>query len=168
MVDPAGKLPTPDYSERLDELVAAGDGSAAAKHFMRNAIGIPAAFVGLMRLMPMWKGLKSVAHTLPYDWAALGNHNMYGQPLRPAEWASVTVATLVAYGSKSPPGLQKGSRALAEVLPNANLRALEGQSHNVSMKVLVPVLETFFTARDPDNTARALLQQGEGERSRPR
>jgi pimeloyl-ACP methyl ester carboxylesterase len=164
MVDPAGKLPTPDYSERLDELVAAGDRSAAAAHFMRNAIGIPAAFVALMRLMPMWKSLKSVAHTLPYDWAALGSHNMYGKPLLPAEWASVTAPTLVAYGSKSALALQKGSRALAEVLPNANLRALEDQNHNVSMKVLVPVLETFFTTRDPDNTARALLQQGKGDR----
>jgi pimeloyl-ACP methyl ester carboxylesterase len=153
MVDPAGNLPTPDYSERLDELVAAGNGSAAAAHFMRNAIGIPAAFVALMRLTPMWKGLKSVAHTLPYDWAALGSQNMYGHPLRPEEWASVTVPTLVAYGEKSSPQLQKGSRALAEVLPNANLRALEGQSHNVSMKVLVPVLETFFTTRDLDSTA---------------
>jgi pimeloyl-ACP methyl ester carboxylesterase len=164
MVDPAGRLPTPDYSDRLDELVAAGESSAAARHFMRNAIGIPAPFVALMRLMPMWKGLKSVAHTLPYDWAAMGNHNMYGKPLQPAEWASVTVPTLVAYGSKSPTALQKGSRALAEVLPNANLRALEGQSHNVSMKALVPVLETFFTGRNPDDAARPLVEQRERNR----
>ena len=65
------------------ELVAAGDRSGAAKHFMRNAIGIPAPFVALMPLMPMWKGLKATAHTLPYDWAALGKHTMYGAPLRP-------------------------------------------------------------------------------------
>jgi pimeloyl-ACP methyl ester carboxylesterase len=145
MVDPHGKLPTPDYSKRLDELVAAGNRSGAVKHFMRNAIGIPAPFVALMQLMPMWKGLKATAHTLPYDWAGLGDHTMYGEPLRPAEWAPVTVPTLVAYGSKSPAELQKGSRALAEVLPNAELRALERQSHNVSMKALAPVLAEFFT-----------------------
>jgi pimeloyl-ACP methyl ester carboxylesterase len=167
MVDPAGKLPTPDYSERLDELVAAGDSSAAAKHFMRNAVGMPAAFVALMPLMPMWKGLKSVAHTLPYDWAALGNHNMYGDPLRHAEWASVTVPTLVAYGSKSPADLQTGSRALAEVLPNANLRALAGQSHIVSMKVLVPVLETFFMSPGLDNTPSAWVENREGDPIKP-
>jgi pimeloyl-ACP methyl ester carboxylesterase len=70
MVDPAGKLPTPDYSERLDVLVAAGDRSGAVKHFMRNAIGIPAPFVALMQLMPMWKAMKTAAHTLPWSHTA--------------------------------------------------------------------------------------------------
>lgn len=140
MVDPKGKLPTPDYAERLDELVAAGDRSGAVRHFMRNAIGIPAPFVALMRLMPMWKNMKATAHTLPYDWAALGGHTMYGEPLRPAEWASVTAPTLVAHGSKSPAELQEGSRALARVLPNAELRELAGASHNVPMKALAPML----------------------------
>ena len=67
MVTPQGKRPTPDYGERLDELVAAGDRSGAAKHFLRNSMGIPAPFVALMPLLPMWKGLKATAHTLPYD-----------------------------------------------------------------------------------------------------
>jgi len=80
MVTAGAKRPTPDYGERLDELVAAGDRNGAVKHFMRNSMGIPAPFVALMRLMPMWKGLKATAHILPYDWAALGKHTMYGAP----------------------------------------------------------------------------------------
>jgi pimeloyl-ACP methyl ester carboxylesterase len=154
MVDPAAKRPTPDYGERLDELVAADDRSGSVKHFMRNAIGIPAPFVALMPLMPMWKGLKSTAHTLPYDWAALGKHTMYGAPLSTDEWASVTVPTLVVTGAKSPEVLQQGSRALAEVLPNAELRELEGVSHNIKMKVLAPVLTEFFAAEDRATAAR--------------
>ncbi len=145
MVPPKAKRPTPNYGERLDELVAAGDRSGAVKHFMRNAMGIPAPFVALMRLMPMWSGLKATAHTLPYDWAALGRHTMYGAPLNAAEWASVTAPTLVAYGAKSPAVLQQGSRALADVLPNAQLRELKGVSHNLKMNVLAPVLAEFFT-----------------------
>jgi pimeloyl-ACP methyl ester carboxylesterase len=143
MVEPA-KRPTPDYGERLDALVAADDRSGAVKHFMRNAVGIPAPFLALMQLTPMWKGMKAVAHTLPYDWAALGHNNMYGEPLRPEEWASVTVPTLVVSGAKSPAALKKGSRALAEALPNAELRELEGVSHNVKMNVLAPVLAEFL------------------------
>ena len=144
MVTPEAKRPTPDYGERLDELVADGDRSGAVKHFMRNAMGMPAPLVALMRLTPMWKGLKSTAHTLPYDWAALGKHTMYGAPLNAEEWASVTAPTLVAYGAKSPAVLQQGSQALAEVLPNAEVRELEGLGHNVKMKVLAPVLADFF------------------------
>src|SRR5437868_979346 len=79
MVDRDGRLPRADYSQRLDELVAVGDRNRAAKHFMRNAIRLPAPFVALMPLMPMWKELKANALTLPYDWAALGEHNMAGE-----------------------------------------------------------------------------------------
>jgi pimeloyl-ACP methyl ester carboxylesterase len=147
MVTPEAKRPTPDYGARLDELVAANDRSGAVKHFMRNAIGIPAPFVALMQLMPIWKGLKATAHTLPYDWAALGEHTMYGAPLDPAEWASVTMPAQVVYGGKSPAVLQQGSRALAEVLADAQLRRLEGTSHNVKMKLLAPVLTEFFAGR---------------------
>jgi pimeloyl-ACP methyl ester carboxylesterase len=145
MVTPDAKRPTPDYAQRLDQLVGVGDRDGAVKHFMRNAIGIPAPFVALMPLMPMWKGLKATAHTLPYDWAALGEHTMYGAPLNPGEWASVTAPTLVVYGAKSADVLQRGSRALAEVLPNAELRKLDGVSHNVKMNRLAPVLADFFT-----------------------
>jgi pimeloyl-ACP methyl ester carboxylesterase len=147
MVTPEAKRPTPDYGERLDQLVADGDRSGAVKHFMRNSIGIPAPVVALMRLMPMWRALKATAHTLPYDWAALGKHNMYGAPLNAEEWASVTAPTLVVSGAKSPAVLREGSRALAEVLPNAELRELEGVSHNVKMNVLAPVLADFFAGR---------------------
>ena len=145
MVTPGAKRPTPDYAERLDRLVAAGDRSGAVKHFMRNAIGIPAPLVALMPLMPMWKGVKATAHTLPYDWAALGSHTMYGKPLDPGEWASVTMTTQVVHGAKSAAVLKEGSRALAEVLPNATLTELEGVSHNVKMPVLAPVLADFVT-----------------------
>jgi pimeloyl-ACP methyl ester carboxylesterase len=148
MVTPEAKRPTPDYGERLDELVAAGDRSGAVKHFMRNSIGIPAPFVALMPLMPMWKELKATAHTLPYDWAALGKHTMYGAPLNAKEWASVTVPTLVVYGGKSPAVLKQGSRVLADVLPNGELRELEGVSHNVKMNVLAPVLADFYTGEE--------------------
>jgi pimeloyl-ACP methyl ester carboxylesterase len=148
MVDRDGKLPTEDYSQRLDELVAAGDRGGAVKHFMKNVIRIPAPFVALMPLMPMWKELKAKALTLPYDWAALGEHNMHGRPLEPAEWASVTVPTLVVHGSKSPINLKHGARALAEVLPNAELRQVAG-NHNFKLKVLAPVLAAFFADGDP-------------------
>ena len=53
--------------------------------------------------------------------------------------------TLVACGSKSPAVLRAGSHALAEVLPNAELRELQGVSHNLKMDRLAPLLMEFFT-----------------------
>jgi hypothetical protein len=46
--------------------------------------------------------------------------------------------------AKSPEVLQEGSRALAKVLPDAELRESEGLSHNVKVRVLVPALVEFF------------------------
>jgi hypothetical protein len=80
---------------------------------------------------------------------------MYGEPLDPGEWASVTMPTLVVSGSKSAAVLQQGSRALAEVLPNAELRQLEGVSHNVKMKMLAPVLGEFFAGATPSRRPEA-------------
>jgi hypothetical protein len=46
---------------------------------------------------------------------------------------------------REPGGTPISSRALSQVLPSAELRQLEGVSHNVKMNVLAPVLADFFT-----------------------
>jgi pimeloyl-ACP methyl ester carboxylesterase len=73
---------------------------------------------------------------------------MHGTPLIPEEWAGLTCPTLVVYGSKTYPQLKHASRALAEVLPNATLRELPGQNHNVSPGAIVPVLAEFVTSSE--------------------
>lgn len=157
MVDRNDKMPPADYGKRLDELVAAGDRSGAVTHFMRNAMSMPAPLVAVMRLMPTWKLMMANANTLPYDWAALGEENMKGDPLRP-EWAAVTVPTLVVYGGKSPSSLQKGSRALAAALPNTELRVLEGVGHRLKVDALAPVLAEFFGKAQAGTPAETGLQ----------
>lgn len=141
--DPSAKYPTDDYGAKLDRIVATGDRMAAAKHFMRSGVGIPAPMVAVMTLMPMFKSFAVNGHTLPFDYAALGDHNMHGKPLQPEEWAAVTCPALVGYGTKTAEGLKHSSRALADVLPNATLREFPGQNHNISPGALVPVLAEF-------------------------
>jgi pimeloyl-ACP methyl ester carboxylesterase len=141
--DPTAKYPTDDYGARLHEIVATGDARGAAKHFMRNAVGIPSPLVAAMSLMPMFRTFAINGLTLPFDYAALGDHNMHGSPLEREEWATVTCPTLVGYGAKTAAGLRHASEALAEVLPNATLREFPGQNHNISASALVPVLAEF-------------------------
>jgi pimeloyl-ACP methyl ester carboxylesterase len=141
--DPNAKYPTDDYGARLDQIVATGDRTRAAKHFMRSAVGLPGPAVALMSLMPMFKQFAVNGHTLPFDYAALGDHNMHGSPLSPEEWATVTCPTLVAYGAKTVDGLKHASRSLVEVLPNAMLRELPGENHNVSKAATVSLLTEF-------------------------
>jgi pimeloyl-ACP methyl ester carboxylesterase len=144
--DPDAKYPTDDYGARLEQIVAEGDPMRAAKHFMRNGIGMPGPLVVAMTLTPMFRKFAVNGLTLPFDHAALGDHNMHGKPLQAEEWATVTCPTLVAYGAETYPVLKHASKALAEVLPNATLRELPGQKHNVSPHAIVPVLAQFVAA----------------------
>lgn len=146
--DPDAKYPADDYGTRLEQIVAEGNPIRAAKHFMRNAIGMAAPLVAAMTLMPTFKKFAANGLTLTFDQAALGEHNMHGRPLEAREWATVTCPTLVAYGAKTYPVLKHASKALAGVLPNATLRELPGQNHNVSPDAIVPMLAQFVAGSE--------------------
>jgi pimeloyl-ACP methyl ester carboxylesterase len=143
-VDASGHLPPDDFAQRLDELVASGSRGAAASYFMREGMGAPRALVGVLRVArPIWRNLEAVAPTLRYDYAVM-NGTVHGHPLPREPWASIATPTLVVDGSKSPASLRAAADALAARLPHAERLTLAGQSHNLSMKVIAPVLEGFF------------------------
>jgi pimeloyl-ACP methyl ester carboxylesterase len=144
--DPAAIHPLDDYGSTLDEIVATGDAMAAAKHFMRSAIGLPGPMVTVMSLLPTFKRFAANGLTLPFDLAALGEHNMHGWPLEPEEWAPVRCPTLVAFGSKTYAQLKHAARAVAAVLPDATVREIPGQKHNVKAGAIAPVVAEFVTA----------------------
>jgi len=158
--DPEAKYPRDDYAERLQDIVATGDRMAAARHFLRNGIGMPGPLVAIMSRLPMFKRFGANGHTLPFDYAALGDHNMHGRPLQAEEWAAVRCPTLVAYGSKTYPVLKHASLALAEVLPDATLRELPGQNHNVAPSAIVPVLAEFLSGSGLGTETSAAVSPG--------
>jgi hypothetical protein len=57
----------------------------------------------------------------------------------------VTMPALVVAGGKSDEWMRNGMRALADVLPKAEHRTLDGQTHLVKPAALAPVLTEFFT-----------------------
>jgi hypothetical protein len=98
-----------------------------------------------MRLLPLWKKLTAVAHTLPHDIEILGERSS-GRPLPTSRWTAVTMPTLVIDGGRSPASIRGACQALAEVLPNAEYRTHVGQTHMIKPKALAPVLTEFFGA----------------------
>ena len=137
------QAPTPDYGERLDELVAADDRSGAVKHFMRNAMGIPAPFVALIRLTPRWKEVKATAHTLPLRLGGSGEPHDVRRAAVARGVVSVRAPTLVVHGDKTPELLRAGSEALAQVPPNAELRCSRERA-TTSDEEACSVLAEFF------------------------
>ena len=146
-VDASAHLSPPDFGPRLRALAASGNRGATAGYFMREGMGAPRALVGLLRVArPIWRNLEAVAHTLPYDYAVMGD-TVDGKPLAREPWASIATPTLVVDGGRSPASLRRAADALAGLMPNAERRTLAGQSHNLSMKLLAPVLEGFLRDR---------------------
>jgi len=134
---------TEDGWDRISGAVAADRRSDAVKLFLKLA-GVPGFVRALMPLMiPMWLKLKAVAHTLPYDGAILRDYQR-GKPLPADRWASVTIPALVMDGGKSPAWMRHANRSLASVLPNAQCRTLEGQTHMLKPKAHAPTLAEFF------------------------
>ncbi len=131
-----------DYLARMDGLIAADRRGDALKVFMKTA-GAPAIAVTMMRLTPAWKKLKAVAHTLPYDFRVLGDTGS-GSPLPAQRWGAVTMPVLVAAGGESPAWMANAMRALADLLPGAQHRTLQGQTHLVKAQAIAPVLVEFF------------------------
>jgi pimeloyl-ACP methyl ester carboxylesterase len=140
--DSRALLPT-DYVTHLEELVSAGRRGDAVEFFMTTAVGVPAEVVAGMREQPFWSSMEAVAHTLAYDGTIMGD-TMAGNPAPLGRWASVTIPTLVMDGGDSPDWQRHAVRALADVLPGAHHRTLEGQDHGPASEVLAPVLVEFF------------------------
>lgn len=139
-----GHEPLPDdYVERLTDLAASGRRGDAVEYFLTSGPGVPPEVVAGMRNEPFWPAMEKIAHTLAYDGAVMGDL-MSGRPLPADRWASMAIPTLVLDGDQSPAWARNSVGALAEVLPNAERRTLEGQDHGAAPEVLAPALVEFF------------------------
>jgi pimeloyl-ACP methyl ester carboxylesterase len=131
------------YLARLTELVSSNRRGDVVEHFMTNGVGVPAEMVAQMRNQPMWPAFEAVAHTLVYDGTILDG-TMDGHPLPAERVASVKVPTLVIVGTAAPAWSQNSTKALADALPRARVRTLQGEFHAVPPAILAPALEEFF------------------------
>jgi pimeloyl-ACP methyl ester carboxylesterase len=126
------------YTEKLGALLDAGRNGDAVALFMAQ-VGMPAQAIEHMRSSPGWTTLEGIAPTLAYDDALLAGG---GVPLDVA--AAITVPATVLAGTMSPDALQRAAKDTASAIPTAELRALEGQTHDVDPAVLAPVLVELF------------------------
>lgn len=131
-----------DYAERQARLVAEGRRGDAVALFMK-VVGVPEEYIEPMRQDPSWAGMENVAHTLPYDGIILRGIS-YGTPLEPNRWSSAAMPVAVIAGGASEPFFHEGAKTLADQLPNAQVRVLEGQSHGVESPALAPLLLEIF------------------------
>ena len=126
-------------SARLTKLLSEGLRGEAVELYQTEMVGIPAEIVAQLRHAPFRPALETIAHTLVYDAALMGDMEVLAQQL-----PSITVPTLVISGGNSQVRIRSAAQTLADALPHAQHRSLEGQTHDIIPEVLAPVLETFF------------------------
>ncbi|MFE2752676.1 alpha/beta fold hydrolase [Actinosynnema sp. NPDC059335] len=142
IVDDTREPMADDLPDRVRRALAEGRRGDAVKLFMRY-VGTPGPVIALLRVMPPWRKLKAVAHTLPHDFALVAEFQR-GTPPAADRWAGAEAPALVIAGGKSPEYLRNAQRRLASTLPKGELTVLPGQTHMVKAKVTAPVLVDFF------------------------
>ena len=144
IVDASQPPNDPDLPRQVQAMVDNDRRGDAVKTFLRT-VGVPGPFVALMRLMPVWKQLTGVAHTLPYDLSIVGPHQQ-GRPLPDGKYDAVRPNTLVIAGGKSPEWMRNAQQEVAEAVPNSRLETLAGQTHMIKPKAVAPVVTRHFLA----------------------
>jgi len=138
--DPSAQKAWGEYIEGLTHALREDRRGDAVALFMRYT-GVPAEQVDGMRQAPFWADLEAIAPTLAYDHAEI----MGGTGAVPVErWAVIPTPTLVTCGGSSFPFMLATAETITKALPNAELRILDGQTHEVQPAVLAPVLTEFF------------------------
>lgn len=126
------------YTKQLTALLNEGRRGDAVALAM-TTWGAPAEAIAGMRQTPIWSLFEVVAPTLAYDNDIMGDGAVPAQRL-----AAIRVPTLVMAGGLSPAFMQDAAQTVAHALLNAQLRTLEGQTHDVAPQILAPVLVEFF------------------------
>ena len=130
------------FRKQLKELLAAGRRGDAVGLFM-TLLGMPAEHLDGMRQHPLWPMWEAVAPTIAYDAAVLGEDASV--PAKRAARVAVP-ALIMAGGATEWPFMHITATALADAMPHAQHRTLEGQTHEVAAEAIAPVLVEFFTS----------------------
>lgn len=157
VVDDTHEPLPPNFISDTKALVASNRRTDAVKKFMRY-VGTPGIVVFIMPLLPFWKKLTAIAHTLSNDLEIIAPHHQ-GRPFPEGKWSSVTIPTLVMAGGKSPAYMQNSMKAWSKAFPNATHHTLEGQTHMVKQTVLAPALIDFFALAPVTATEKELVLQ---------
>ena len=138
ILDSSHPADDPAFAHNLQELIDDGRRGEAVASFLR-LMEVPAPIRLLVRVLPLWRKLTAVAHTLPYEFALLAPFRQQA-PLPPGYYDSVAAETLMVSGDKSYRYMRNAQPLIAAALPHGRVETLPGQSHDVKPKAIAPLI----------------------------
>jgi pimeloyl-ACP methyl ester carboxylesterase len=130
-VNPDAWAFAPGLAERLDALLAEGEGEAAAEFVFRELVLMPEDELSALRAQPSWPARVAAARVLPRELAGVPD-----AAFDPDQAAKITAPTLMLTGSDSGDPSTADIDTVAAALPDARIVVLEGQQHVAD--ILVP------------------------------
>jgi pimeloyl-ACP methyl ester carboxylesterase len=135
-----------NYLERLRKMLSEGRRGDMVALFMTDAIGMPTEMVAGIKQSPFWGMMEQVAPTLLYD-SAFMIDNQQARPMTDdlrKTMQVIKIPTIVIDGDATYPFLHNTAEIVAQTIPGAKRRTLEGQQHDVAPEAIAPVLIEFF------------------------
>lgn len=140
--EPGVRKPWATYIARLTEALADDRRGDAVALFL-GFVGTPDQQIAGMRQSPFWAGLEAIAPTLAYDHTGILGPDL---AVPAARAARIPTPTLAMHGGAGAPFMRVTAETLSKVMPHAQFRTLDGQTHDVSAAALAPVLGEFFAS----------------------
>lgn len=113
-----------ELAEHLDEMVARGELEQAARYFLLEAARNTPEAVDRMQAGPYWPTIAALATAASHDPRVVAGYQPDVDLL-----AEIDTPVLVLQGSQSDPWLQACAEAVADLLPNAEVKVLLGEGH---------------------------------------
>jgi pimeloyl-ACP methyl ester carboxylesterase len=145
LLDREGPEPIPDYVARLERHVSEGEPGDAMAYFMGAVAELPPDQIEQFRASPIWPAFVASEHTIAYDGRIMEPYGK-GEPIPPGQFAAALQPTLVIAGGDSPEWMRNAARAVADAVPEGELRTLPGQTHQFDPAVLAPVMLEFLAS----------------------
>ena len=116
----------PDFIDRLEERLAAGDNEGVVVEMYTDIAGMTADEIAVRRAAPDWPDKVAAAPTLArefrieqgWDWQRVSG-----------SFADIGVPTLLITGSETPTDLAEVTSRTAAMIPNAQVQVLAGEGH---------------------------------------
>jgi pimeloyl-ACP methyl ester carboxylesterase len=118
----------PGLLDRMDALLAAGDGEAILTTFLTEVVRMPPAQFEHYRSLPGWRDRVAGAHTVVREIHAHAAYRFDRE-----RWRECATPTLLLLGSDSPRLFAAAIELLHETLPQSEIRLLRDQ-HHVAME----------------------------------
>lgn len=109
----------------LERLLAEGRRDDLLVTFFREAVLMPDHELERLRALPAWQGRVAAAHTLPRELRAVADRPSVDEN----QARAVSVPTLLLLGGDSPQPVKEVTALLADLVPDARTKVLDGQQH---------------------------------------